>query len=341
MNVELCENATRWDAYVQTMPSASNYHRWGWRRAIENTFGHRAYYLAAMEKNEIKGVLPLLLLKSRLFGLFLVSMPFFSYGGILAEDPKIGEALLTSAVELGRRLNVSHIELRQCTNRWSGSWQVAAPKVTMELCLPDDIEQMWNALSSGMRNKIRKSQKNGLQIKVGGAELVGTFYKIFSKNMRNLGTPVYPEKWFANLFKEFPSDLRAITITDNQDVVGSGIISTYRKTVEVPWSSTLPESRKRYSAVGLYWALIDWAIKHRFVLMDFGRCTKGGGVYEFKQHWNTRERPLYWHYWLSAGKKIPELRPDNPRYRFATQVWKHLPLAVANFVGPSISRSIP
>src|SRR5258707_2914552 len=90
MNIEICKDAKRWDSFVASTPEASNYHRWGWRVAIESTFGHRSYYLAATGNGEIKGVLPLVHMKSRLFGHFLVSMPFFSYGGVvtrLSEAP--------------------------------------------------------------------------------------------------------------------------------------------------------------------------------------------------------------------------------------------------------------
>jgi FemAB-related protein (PEP-CTERM system-associated) len=340
MNVEICSDRAAWDAYVASMPEASNYHRWGWKDAIEETFGHDTYYLAAVDGREISGVLPLVHMKSRLFGNFLVSMPFFSYGGVLASSAEASESLLARAAEIGRELGVSHIELRQsCAQPLA--WREATPKVTMELPLPARVEDLWKGLSSGMRNKVRNGQKSGFRIEWGGADAVDTFYKVFSTNMRNLGTPVYPQAWFANLSKYFPQEVKILTLWDGEQAVASGIVTCYGNTLELPWSATLPESRKRHSAILMYWTLLEWAISNGFRRADFGRCTKGSGVYEFKKHWNSVERPLHWYYWLAPGAPVPELRPDNPRYRVATKMWKHLPLAVANLLGPRIVRSIP
>lgn len=340
MNVELCKDSGRWDAFVSRVAGASNYHRWGWRNAIEETFGHQAYYLAATKDNEIRGVLPLVRMNSRLFGHFLVSIPFFSYGGVLAEDAEARQSLLDRAGELGRELGISHIELRQGSEQ-PCNWKDTTAKVTMVLPLPAKVETLWKGLSSGMRNKVRNAQKNGFRVEWGGAEAVGTFYKIFSTNMRNLGTPVYPQRWFLNLCKQFPNEVRVLSLFDGATAIASGLVTCYRNELELPWSATLPESRKKYSAVFLYWTLLEWAIQNHFQLADFGRCTRGSGVYEFKRHWNSEERPLHWYYWLAPGKPLPELRPDNPRFRMATSMWKRLPVPVANLIGPRIVRSIP
>lgn len=341
MRVTVCDNPSRWDAYVSSVPHASNYHRWGWRTAIENSFGHEAYYLTATDNDAIKGVLPLVLLKSRLFGFLLASMPFFSYGGVLADNPEARNALLAATETMAKQLGVSHVELRQGEAQQLNEWHESCPKVTMGLTLPAKVEDYWVTLSSGMRNKIRKAQKNQFRIEFSGVESVGVFYEIFSTNMRNLGTPVYPRRWFRNLCEQFPEEVRVLVLKDGNQPVAAGIVTSFRDGLELPWSATLPESRKKYSAVLMYWALLEWAITHGYRHVDFGRCTKGSGVYQFKQHWNSEERPLHWYYWLAPGVSVPELRPDNPRYRLATSIWMRLPITVANLLGPRIARSIP
>jgi hypothetical protein len=56
-----------WDNYAQSSPLTSGYHQSGWRRIIEEAFGHETYYLAAQEENgSVQGVLPLVLLPSRI-----------------------------------------------------------------------------------------------------------------------------------------------------------------------------------------------------------------------------------------------------------------------------------
>lgn len=91
----------------------------------------------------------------------------------------------------------------------------------------------------------------------------------------------------------------------------------------------------------MYWEFIQKAIAERFNRIDLGRCSPGSGTYDFKRHWNPVERPLHWYYWLAGGASLPHLRPDNPKFKFATRIWKRLPLAVANGLGPRLVRSIP
>ena len=56
MRIEACRDSAKWDAYVASMPTASNYHRWNWKHVIEDTFNHEAFYLAAFEGDAIQGI---------------------------------------------------------------------------------------------------------------------------------------------------------------------------------------------------------------------------------------------------------------------------------------------
>lgn len=340
MNVEICTEPARWDAYVEASPEASNYHRWVWKEVIEKTYGHQSYYLAALDNGALAGLLPLFMIKSRVFGRFLVSVPFFSYGGVLANRGEAREALLLKAVELAQGLGARHIELRQGT-ACDMSWQDVTAKVTMAVPLPARAEELWNRLSSKMRQRVRFARKQGLRVQWGGSESVGAFYRLFATNMRNLGTPVYPRAWFENIVRDLPDGVRILTLSDGGEAVAAGLVTAFRDTLELPWSGSLPESRPKQSVVLMFWTVLEWAIEHGYRWMDFGRCTRGSGVYEFKQLWLCEERPLHWYYWLATGVPVPELRPSNPRYHWASSVWKHLPLSVANWLGPYIVRSIP
>jgi FemAB-related protein (PEP-CTERM system-associated) len=340
MNVELVKQRERWDSYVQATAPDNLYHYWVWREVITQSFGHQSYYLAAVEGGKIHGVLPLVWMRSRLFGSFLVSIPFFSYGGILSDSDEARRTLLESAAELAHELDASHIELRQgdeCPMTWKG----ICLKVTMEIHLPSSVDEYWKRLSSGMRNKIRQGQKHELRIRWGGSEILPVFYAIFATNMRNLGTPVYSRSFFENQLSNLPDRIRILTVWDGDIPVAASFLTAHQETLELPWSASIPESRKKYSHVLMYWTFIQKAIEEGFKKVDLGRCTPGGGTYEFKRHWNPVERPLRWYYWLAGGASIPELRPDHGGFKLATKIWKHLPLPVANSLGPRLVRSIP
>jgi serine/alanine adding enzyme len=340
MNIELTKRSEKWDAYIDFAAPESFYHRWVWRNVIEEAFGHRAYYLSALENGVIRGILPLVSIRSRLFGNSLISMPFFSYGGVLADNEVARDSLLTGATELGHELGARHIELRQ-GDQSPMSWEHVSTKVTMEIELPKTVDEYWKGLSSGMRNKVRQGQKHKLRAEWGGVEAVPIFYQIFATNMRNLGTPVYARKFFEIQMRCLPERIRILSLWDGETPVAASFLTAHKRTLELPWSASLPSSRKKYSQVLMYWEFIQKAILEGFQKIDLGRCTPGSGTYDFKRHWNPLERPLHWYYWLARGASLPQLRPDNPKFRLAAELWKRLPLVVANGVGPRLVRSIP
>ena len=76
------EDEKAWDSYIYKSRISTFYHQIGWRNVVEKTYEHKPIYLIAKEEGEIKGILPLFLMKSMFFGNKLVSVPFAPYGGI-------------------------------------------------------------------------------------------------------------------------------------------------------------------------------------------------------------------------------------------------------------------
>jgi serine/alanine adding enzyme len=340
MKVGFCQDSRAWDAYVAANAHARNYHRWCWKDLIESTYGHSTFYLAAQEGERICAVLPLVGLKSWLWGRCLVSMPFFSYGGVLADTPEAGEQLMREAESLAHDWNADYIELRQGQSPGRG-WQASMAKVSMSVPLLENSEKFFASLSSRLRNKIRSAQKQGLLARWGTEELVKDFYKVFSCNMRNLGTPVYPRAWFENFLRVARDTSKLLVLYDGQEPVAGTLITAYRDQAEMPWIASTPVARGKYSTVFLYWTALEWAAQSGFRRVDLGRCSPGSGTHRFKTQWNCQEIPLPWVYWVRNGGQLPQLRADNPRFRLAVGAWKRLPLVVANVLGPRIVRAIP
>src|SRR3954463_11114481 len=104
--------ATLWDAFVRRQPGWSHTQLFGWRQLIERVFRHECSYLGAWDsENSLIGVLPLVHVRSVVFGRFLVSMPFLNYGGPLGEERSIGP-LVDESVALAQSSGASLLELR-------------------------------------------------------------------------------------------------------------------------------------------------------------------------------------------------------------------------------------
>ena len=330
-----------WDAYVAGRADASLYHMWSWRRVFERAFGHETVYLAAMEDAAIRGVLPLVVFRNRVFGRFAVSLPFVNYGGVCADQTWIAAQLVDQAASVARRLKLSHVELRHDARRFP-EFHGRQHKVSMVLPLQSDAEAQWRGLDRKVRNQVRKAQGSGLTSRSGGAALLDRFYDVFSRNMRDLGTPVYSSRFFREVFDALPDVARVHLVEASSGVTAAAAVTlSHRGIVEVPWAS----SRREYLAQSpnnlLYWSIIQEAIAQGGTALDFGRSTPNEGTYRFKQQWGAQPRQLYWEYALIDGAAPVDLSPKNRRFEQAIAVWKHLPLAVTNRLGPHIVRCIP
>ncbi len=344
MNVTCVHDAhdeAAWEQFVQSRQEACGYHVVAWGGLISRVFGHRVYYLMARDQEEqVRGVLPLVFMKSPLFGCFLTSIPFFNYGGVLFETVDARDALLNTAAEIARGLEATHIELRQ-TVSLEIDWQVRSHKVSMRLELPQRYEDLLKAFSSKLRSQVRRGEKEGMTSRLGGLDLLDDFYQVFARNMRDLGTPVYDKGFFREILQSFSKGARICAVYLNDRPVAAGFVIGFRGTLEIPWAS----SDRRYARLApnmvLYNAVLQYACTEGYQEFDFGRSTLNSGTYRFKEQWGAKPLTLYWYYWLSEGTKPPELNPQNPKYQLAIRMWRHLPVPVTKLVGPAIVKYLP
>jgi FemAB-related protein (PEP-CTERM system-associated) len=329
------------DSYILESGSSSLYHGYLWGVVIEKSFGHK-YYCLLCEGSDGKpgGILPLVHMKSRLFGNMLVSMPFLNYGGVCAENARNRDLLLEEAIRIARELDADHIEFRQEKPLENG-FPVKTHKVSMRLELPGSADALWESFPAKLRSQIRRSQREEMVVRIGGNEELESFYKVFSLCMRNLGTPVYPKHFFRNVLDHFPDCTWICSVYLRGLPVASGFLTGFKNRLEIPWGS----SDSRYNRLGtnmlLYWSCLRFACEKGFTEFDFGRSTFGEGTYKFKEQWGAVSAPLHWHYWLREGGTIPDLTPRNPKYELAIALWKKLPVAITKALGPRIIRNIP
>lgn len=341
MHIEQYESVdVGWDSYVRQHKQATFFHQIAYRRVVEKSFGHTAYYFVAREDEKIIGVLPLFLIKSLFFGAFLVSMPFCDYGGILAGNERVRDALIEKVRELGREVSVDCIELR---HRYHNNLDLPKRlvKVNLRLLLPNSVEEMWLALDGKVRNQVRKAEKSELEFSIGGLEVLDNFYAVFTNRMRNLGTPVYSRSFFHGLLEEFPDQSEVLLVSLDGKSIGGGIAVYFKDTMEVPWASSRIEYFSLCPNNLLYWGAIRRAFEKKCRYFDFGHSSKGSGNYMFKKRWGAKDEQLYYQFILFRANEMPNLDPSSSKYAWATKVWSRLPIALTNRLGPCISRYIP
>jgi FemAB-related protein (PEP-CTERM system-associated) len=200
---------------------------------------------------------------------------------------------------------------------------------------------MWEAFDRKVRNQIRKAEKSGLTRQVGGAELLDDFYHVFSRNMRDLGTPVYSRQFFAEVLAAFPLRTELHIVRQGTQPIGASLTFRTRSTTEVPWASSIRDYNALCPNHLLYWGMIQRAAALGCGVFDFGRSTPHEGTYRFKEQWGALAVPLCWEYALVDRRELPDTSPQNRKFDIAIKLWQRLPLPITNLIGPRIVRSIP
>ena len=328
-----------WDEYVANHPAGTVYHLTKWRDVIYRSFKHQAYYYLAHDTEmKIKGILPLIRLKSRLFGDFMVSMPYFNYGGPIADHPAIEDQLIQHANTQALKLGLNHIEYRDDITR--PDTPERTDKVNMILTLPPEKETLWQSFTPKLRSQIKRPQRENTQVAHGGLELLDEFYTVFARNMRDLGTPVYGKSFFRNILQGFPDQSSVMIVRlDGKPVAGAFLIG-YKHTLEIPWASTIRSVNHLSVNMLMYWEVLSFAILKNYSYFDFGRSSIDSGTYKFKAQWGAQPKQLYWHYWLNTGE-MPSLNPSNPKYELMINIWKKLPIWLTRWIGPTIVKNLP
>jgi FemAB-related protein (PEP-CTERM system-associated) len=332
--------AAEWDRFVESREGWTCFHRHGWKPVIETVLGHECRYLAARDAGgQLAGALPLVRVKSLLFGHYLVSMPFLNYGGPLGE-PESVRLLADAARKLAGAGGVKLLELRSRIPLQL-DLPVSHRKITVVLDLPADRDALWKGFGSKLRSQIRRPEKEGVEVRF-GPDQVGPFYEVFARHMRDLGTPVLSREWFESVARQFGEDVWFAAAWHAGRPVAAGGGFRWGRELEMTWASSLASHNRIAPNMLLYARFMERAIDAGVSVFNFGRCTPGSGTHRFKRQWGSRDEPLWWYQWTPSGTgEAATPSPDKGAYSFGPKVWRHLPLPLATALGPRIVRFIP
>jgi FemAB-related protein (PEP-CTERM system-associated) len=294
-----------------------------------------------MEGSETRGFLALAYVRSMLFGRFLVSLPYLDYGGPIADNATTARALVDRAVELANELDVRYLELR---HEWpmehASLGQRMNTKVHLRLALPPTSEALWQQLPGKVRNQVRKAIKGELAVAWGREELLPEFYAVFSRNMRDLGTPVFGQDLFRSVLQQFPERAELAVVRAGSLAIAAALVLHGWGISEVPSASSLRHYNHMNANMLLYWRLLERAVERGQRAFDFGRSSQDSSTYHFKKQWGAVPHPAEWQYYLRRGT-VSDMRPNNPKYERFIRMWQRLPVRLTRLIGPVIVRGIP
>lgn len=340
LSVDHYADIADWPDFVMKNSYALPSHNPAWSEVIEQSFGHKSLVVCARDpQGQLLGGIPVTVFSSPLFGKFAVSMPYLNYGGIVCEYFDICLALIDKLRELRIELGLQHIEIRSIHPNLSDN--PSTKKASMILELPANDAELDRLLGSKVRAQYKKADEFSPECAIGKMELLEDFYRVFSRNMRDLGTPVYAKQWFSNILQHPGLDARILIIYVKQKPVSCAFLVNHGRLMEIPWASTIKSANKYNANMWMYRQILSFAINQGCQYFDFGRSTLEAGTFKFKKQWGAEPCQHYWYCLLPENTAKPELNPDNPKLKLFILLWKFMPVWLTNIIGPAIIKGIP
>ena len=341
-----------WNEYVAGYGNASVYHGYSFRTVIEHCFRRDSYYLMAIDVATGKacGILPLFLFTGPLAGRCLVSMPFFDGGGLCADNKETARMLLTEALALTKRLGCASCELRQegripfepeLAGVSTGAPRILSTKVRMLLDMPQSADALFKSFPAKLRSQIRKPTKENCLVREGKHELVDDFYRILSRNMRDLGSPVEPKQTFHTVIDSYPGLSRIFMVYWNDIPIACSFIFGFKNRIVNRWASTDRRYKRLAPNMLLYWRMLEYAIENGYSTFDFGRSTIGESTYSFKAQWGAKPHELFWYrYGKKQNQNDASKNETDAKKMLFVNVWTKLPVPLATVLGSKLRRHV-
>jgi FemAB-related protein (PEP-CTERM system-associated) len=293
--------------------------------------------LAAKNNNGIHGILPLFEIRQST-GNKIISVPFSTEGGVLAKNDNAKNTLLSQAKSIVKENNLDYLELRQ-EKDIGANLRTKDHYYHMKLKLDPDTETVWKNADKKLRNAVRKAEKLGLTTDR-GLKYFDDFYRIFSINMRDLGTPVDKKQFFEEIIKQFPNQVDIVVAKLNDKVIGAIFLLKHKKIIKSEWASSYRKYFGNNASQLMYWRAIEDACKEGFEIFDFGRSMLDEGTYQFKRKFGAKPVQLHYKYFMKQGA-VPDTRKTNWKRQLFAKCWSRMPLFVANKFGPKLREQFP
>lgn len=312
-----------------------------WAKIVENIYGYKTYPSRVKENNSLIAFSALTHIKHPIFGSYLTSAPYSSYGGVWAKDERGSRALSHAAEELTRELKAEHaiLRFRGDAGQIPDAWKASGLYRTYRLNLSAESATLEN-FSSNHRSHIRRSLKKGFTIKFGGVDILDETYLGLSRSMRELGSPYHAKKYLVEMTQQLGADVEFAVVYLNESIVGAGVFIFQGDEVINLHANILREYRSLYAGEFFYWSLIERYKAKGSKIFDLGRSLIGSGNEIFKTKWEPSVTPLNYWYYLPKQDEIPELNQKSPKFQIAIAIWKRLPQPIVNKLGPFLINGI-
>jgi lipid II:glycine glycyltransferase (peptidoglycan interpeptide bridge formation enzyme) len=331
----------RWDSFVQSHPFGTIYQHSSWMKVLALTYQHTKPLCFAIEDKEgnIRGAIPSFIVKSKLTGTRIVSLPFTSYCDPLVDNKKDLVKLLDPIVKETENISASYYELRTFWNQDliedDRFKQHNYHKIHI-LDVQDGFEQVKRSFPKDIVKSMNKAMRCGLTLKQGSTEHdLKEFYFMHALMRRRLGFPIQPYQFFKNMWDIlYPQGyLELLLATWNKSIIAGIILFKFKGIVTYEFGSPLQKYLDKKPNHFLLWSAIEKACSEGYHYFDFGKSPPDHkGLLDFKKRWGAKMYDLPYFYYPQV-KGMMSLEQDSLKHKFLRSMGKYVPLPLAKIIG--------
>lgn len=336
-------NLHEWQEYIRHRKDSTFTDTWEWRTIVRKAYNLDQYWFLVKNNNKVEGCVALTLTDHPLFGRYLATAPFGSFGGFYFENNEAFTLLIEKVQGVKQSLDAKYVLIRKYDDREPPvGWVNDTIYSSYMIELPDNLQHYSQKyLSRKTRACVRNCKKHGFYISYGREELLDDFWYVILRAMKELGSPYHSRYYLETLLNIFGTKAKINIIYSKDDYpCSAGLSIIHNNQVDFLYGPKLDKFRSLNIGELLYWSIIEESFKNGFQKINLGRSLIGSGNEQFKFKWRPNVHKLAYWYNLSPGEKLPRLNQSNRNFNFAIKTWSKLPIWATRRLGPKLISGI-
>jgi lipid II:glycine glycyltransferase (peptidoglycan interpeptide bridge formation enzyme) len=295
----------RWDRFITGQVRSTVFHTSAWARVIKDTYGYEPhYYTLENDDGQITAAIPFYLIRSRLTGKRLVSLPFSDYCWPLGEAAVDIATLAEAAKQEVTTGAASFLEVRGWQNGTDPAPLNLVPReyhVTYILDVTPSLETLTRIFHDNVRRGIKQAEKRGIKAYIStGEDGIEKFYALNVMTRKKLGVLPQPHAFFRNIYRHLISQhlgFTALAESEGQTVAGV-VFLIHKDTLYYKFNASDPAYLQKRPNHVATWEGLKHGRENGLKRLDFGRCTpEEEGLRVYKARWGAKEVNLPYYYY--------------------------------------------
>ena len=329
------------DVTLSRISGSCIFHSAAWAKTLEASYGYKPLYLAVEDGSNVRSLLPLMEVNSRLTGHRGIALPFTDECVPLYQDPSSAHRLVQVAVGLGKTRGWKSVEFRGARELFPDA-PAAVSYYGHRLKLDDCDETMFGRFDGSTRRAIRKAEKSGVTATVsGGMDAVKTFYSLHCKTRQRHGLPPQPFVFFRNICRHILSQGLGMVVAANWQgrPIAASIYFQFGTRAIYKFGASDESHQELRGANLVMWEAIKRLARNGAATLDFGRTSVSNeGLRRFKLNWGTEEYKIeYVKYDLLRNTFVTEKDATTGWHNW---VFRALPPTISRIIGTAFYRHL-